>query len=48
VVLVQLAPVTINQVEVKDEKKKEKPTILEAIDNKDWEAVMLRTNFAQN
>ena len=43
---VQLTPVTINQVEVKDEERHEELTITEVMDNEDWGAVVSRTNFA--
>ena len=45
---VQLAPVTIDQIEVKDEEEREELTITEAVDNKDWGAIVSRTNFAQD
>ena len=43
---VQLAPVTIDRIEVEDEEKHEELTITEAVDNEDWGAVVSRTNFA--
>ena len=43
---VQLTPVTIDWIVVKDEEKHEELTITEAVDNEDWGAVVSRTNFA--
>ena len=48
VVQVQLAPVTIDWIEVKNEERHEELTITEAVGNEDWEAVVSRTNFAQD
>ena len=45
---VQLAPVTIDRIAVREEEKHEELTITEAVDNEDWGAVVLRTNFAQD
>ena len=45
---VQLTPVIIDRIAVKDEEKHEELTITEATDNEDWEAVVSRTNFAQD
>ena len=45
---VHLALVTIDQIEAKNKEQHEELTIIEAIDNKDWGAVVSRTNFAQD
>ena len=45
---IQLAPVTIDQIAVKDEEKHEELTITEAVDNEEWGTIVSRTNFAQD